>query len=215
MFSRCSHCHATQEVNAEQLRTGRGLLQCSACGQRYDALPTLSETRDEEISEPASNDFLPASVGKTVSAGVWRFACLSSVLVLLAQIFYFEGGALSRLPQLRPGLLFVCKRLGCQAPAYKNLDEWSVSHSDLRNISETAYVFTAALSNQASFPQVCPDLKLVLLNINGQAVAEGVFSGKQYATTALLAANETVQISLNIVAPPHLGKYGGYTLALL
>jgi len=215
MFSRCSHCHATQELNAEQLRTGRGLLQCSACGLRFDALPALSETRDEELTEPAASDFLPTSVGKTVSAGVWRFACLLSVLVLLVQFFYFEGGTLSRQPQLRAGLLFVCKRLGCQAPAYRNLDEWSVSHSDLRNISETAYVFSAALSNQASFPQVCPDLKLVLLNINGQAVAEGVFSGKQYATAALLGANETARVSLNIVAPAHLGKYGGYTLALL
>lgn len=215
MYSRCSHCQAQQEVSAEQLRRSRGLLSCSACGKRFDALASLSEQADTEFTKENTADFLLNLATKKPATAAWGLACALTGLVFIAQVFYFEGDALSRQPQLRAGLQSICDRLQCRLPEYKNLDEWSVSHGDFRNLSDKNYIFSAAITNQAAFLQTIPDLKLVLLNFSGQAVAERIFSGRQYASVAALAANETAEIRLNVVAPPGVAKIGGYTFSLL
>ena len=215
MYSRCLHCQAQQEISVEQLRNSRGLITCTSCGQRFDALASLSDRADAEFQEEAEADFLPGLPGNESASTVWGRGSVLLGLVLFAQILYFEGGGLIRQPQIRIGLQAICERLSCRLPEYKNLDEWTISHGDLRAISDKSYIFSAAITNQAGFPQACPDLKLVLLNFNGQAVAERIFSGWQYSPVASLAANETSQISLTVVSPSELGKIGGYTFALL
>jgi predicted Zn finger-like uncharacterized protein len=215
MYSRCPHCQTQQTISAEQLRISRGLLTCSACGKRFDALASLSERADAEFQEVSDADLLSNPHGKRAHRAVWRIGALLSLLLLLAQVAYFKGDAISRQPLLRFGWQAICDHLGCRLPMYKNLDEWTVSHSDLRSLSDQNYVFSAAITNQAAFPQNCPDLKLVLLNLSGQAIAERIFSGRQYSTATSLAANETAEIKLTVVAPPGPAKIGGYTLALL
>lgn len=215
MYSRCSHCQTQQTISTEQLRRSRGLLTCSACGKRFDALASLSDQADAELREEKAGDFLRDSTGKGLKTAVWRLGSVLAVLVLLGQVLYFEGGALIRRPLLRAGLQSICDRLACRLPPYKNLEEWTVSHGDLRLMPDKNYVFSAAITNQAAFPQACPDLKLVLLNFNGQAIAERIFTGRQYSAAASLATNETAEIRLTVIAPPEPAKIGGYTFALL
>ncbi len=216
MYSRCSHCQTQQEVGAEQLRRSRGLLTCSVCGKRFDALASLSEQADVEFNQERDANFLPNLATKKSATGAWSVACALMGLGFLAQVIYFEGESLiSRQPWLRVGLQAICERLHCRLPAYKNLDEWAVSHSDFRSRSDKNYIFSAAITNQAAFPQAWPDLKLVLLNYSGQPVAERVFSGREYASVPALAADETAEIKLAIVAPSGVGKIGGYTFTLI
>lgn len=215
MYSRCSHCQAQQQVTAEQLRRSRGLLNCSACGKRFDALASLSEQLDAQLQAENTVDFLPDLATRKPATGVWGIACALMGVAFIAQIIYFEGNALNRQPQLRVGLQAICDRLNCRLPVYKNIDEWSVSHSDFRKLSDKNYILSAAITNQAAFPQAYPGLKLVLLNFSGQAIAERVFSGHHYASAAVLPANETAEINLSVVAPPGLAQIGGYTLSLL
>ncbi|MDD1620956.1 MAG: zinc-ribbon domain-containing protein [Methylococcaceae bacterium] len=215
MYSRCPHCQTQQSVSAEQLRTSRGLLRCSACGERFDALVSLSEQADEEFKQDNTADFLPNPPKKPTPKVFWKVGGVLVSLILLAQILYFEGDNLIRQPRLRVGLLAICERLGCRLPEYKNLAEWAVSHSDFQAISDKRYVFSAAITNQAAFPQACPDIKLVLRDFTGQVVAERVFLGREYAAVDLLAANETAEISLAIATPSGVGKIGGYTFTLL
>lgn len=215
MFSRCPHCQTQQPVSAEQLRTSRGLLACSACDERFDALVSLSELADEEFKQENTAEFLPNPPRKPTPKVFWKVGSALASLVLVVQILYFEGDNLVRQPRLRVGLLAICERLGCRLPEYKNLAEWAVSHSDFQTISDKRYVFSAAITNQAAFPQACPAIKLVLRDFAGEVVAERVFSGREYATVDLLAANETTEISLAIATPPGVGKIGGYTFTLL
>lgn len=216
MYCRCSHCQTLHTVNAEQLRSCRGLFVCTACAQRFDALASLSDLVNEECQEDNSADLLPVLSGKSLQKGGWRIIAVLSVLLLCAQLLYFEGGVFLRQTGLRTGLEFICNRLGWRLPTYKNLDEWSVSHSDLQTTADKRYVFSAAITNQAAFPQAYPDIKLVLLDFNGQAVAERIFIGREYSSAASsLTANGTAEISLNIVAPSGGVKISGYTFALL
>ena len=216
MYSRCSHCQALHTVNVVQLRSGRGLLVCAACGQRFDALVSLSDQADDKFPDAAAaDDLLPGVTLNKPKKGGWRLAAILSFLMLCAQILYFEGEVFLRQPDLRSGLELICNRLKCRLPAYRNLNEWAVSHGDLQAAADKHYVFSAAITNQAAFPQAYPDIKLILLDFNGQAVAERIFSGQEYSSDASLAANETAEISLSIVAPYSGGKIGGYTLTLL
>lgn len=215
MFSRCPHCHSQQTVNTRQLRRNRGFLKCSVCKQRFDALATLSDRPAAKKELSNSGKFLRMPKSKSRHEHIWRIGGLLMLLMLIAQVGYFEADNLSRQPQLRFALLQVCEILNCQLPVYKNIEDWSVSHSGLTQQSDHQYVLTAAITNQAEFPQVFPDLKLTLMNFNGQSIAERVFTAAEYtsAVDSLLAANETREIRLNFVAPAD--QIGGFTIALL
>lgn len=214
MYSRCPHCAKQHEVTVEHLRQSRGLLDCPACDKSFDALQFLSEDKDEVLAdEPPYPD--NQIVGKQPQTrAVWFVATSLMLLLLVAQLLYFEGYRLTMQPQIRAGLDKVCATLACRLPPYKNLEELSVSHSDLRAQSDSSYLFSAVLSNQSPFAQVAPELKLRVFNFNGQAIAERVFSSAEYLVSpTTLAPEKTVEIRLAIVAPA--APIGGYTFTLL
>ncbi|OQW71923.1 MAG: hypothetical protein BVN35_15030 [Proteobacteria bacterium ST_bin11] len=214
MYSRCPHCASQHQVSVEHLRHSRGLLDCSACGKSFDALQFLSEDEDAVLAGRLQYPVSPSPRSWQQTSAAWFIATSLVSLLFVAQILYFEGYALTMQPQFRPHLDKLCAILACRLPPYKNLQELSVSHSDLRLQRDTSYLFSAVLSNQAPFAQAVPDLKLTLLNFNGQAVADRVFSPNQYlAGPTSLAAEQTVEIKLAIVAPA--AAVGGYTFTLL
>jgi predicted Zn finger-like uncharacterized protein len=215
MFSRCPYCHSQQTVSTRQLRRNRGLLKCSVCKQRFDALVTLSDRPDAKKEQSKTGKFLFLSQSKTQHLQIWRVGSFLMLLLLIAQIAYFEADYLRRQPQLRFALLQVCELLNCQLPVYQNLEDWTVSHSGLTEQTDHQYVLTAAMTNEAEFPQAFPDLKLTLMNFNGQTIAERIFTAAQYtsATDHLLAASDTREIRLNFDVPAD--KVGGFTITLL
>lgn len=215
MFSRCSHCQVLQTISVEQLRDSRGLLACDACGKHFDALATLTEHQDEELPNRSTGDFLSgAAHGKTYPKKTWIAGSFLGTTLLFTQLFLFNGQLLQQ-PGIRSTLETLCRHLNCRLPYYKNLAEWSLSHSEFHAVAGNKYVLTAAITNQAAYTQACPDIKLVMLNFNGQAIAERIFTAQQYTTVASLPANETLQIKLAVMPPPEASAYGGYTLNLL
>lgn len=215
MYSRCSHCQTQRAISTGQLRKTRGLIKCKACGKSFDALPSLSDKADTKFKKNEAGDLLAELAEKKARSGAWGLGSTLSVVILCTQVLYFEGDTLLRQPQIRQGLQLVCDIAACTLPPYKNLDELSLSHGEFQAISEHSYLFSAAITNQSLFSQACPDLKLVLQDFNGQAVAERIFTARQYTDIPELPANETTQISLTVVVTPSLGKIGGYTFALL
>ncbi|WP_020482565.1 zinc-ribbon and DUF3426 domain-containing protein [Methylomonas sp. MK1] len=214
MYSRCPHCAKQHEVTVEHLRQARGLLDCSVCGKSFDALRFLSEDDDAVLADESPYPDDQISEKRPQTPAVWFVATNLALLLLLAQILYFEDYRLTMQPQLRAGLDKVCAAFACRLPPYKNLEEFSVSHSDLRVQSDSSYLFSALLSNQAPFAQVAPDLKLSVLNFNGEVIAERVFRATEYLLRPTgLAPEQTVEIRLAIVAPA--ASIGGYTFTLL
>lgn len=212
MYSRCPHCAKQHELTIEQLRSQRGLLICSACGEQFDSLRFLSEHEYCELDEDLPEQDQRAKPQPQMSL-VWPLAFAAMFLLLVAQIIYFEGSHLIMQPRLKAGLDAVCEAVHCRLPIYRNLDELVVFYSDLQVQTDHSYLFTAAISNQALFPQAAPDLKLTLLSFNGQPIAERVFSAPQYLSgPTQLAADQAAEIRLAIVAP--VTSIGGYTFTL-
>jgi predicted Zn finger-like uncharacterized protein len=214
MYSRCPHCAEQHEVTVEHLRQARGLLDCSTCGKSFDALRFLSEDEDAVLADELSYSDNQTSGRRPQTPAVWFGATGLVLLLLVAQILYFESDRLTMQPQIRARLDKVCATLACRVPPYKNLEELSVSHSDLQVRSDSSYLFSAVLSNQAPFAQAAPDLKLSVLNFNGQVIAERVFGSAEYLLRPTsLAPEQTVEIRLAILAPA--APIGGYTFTLL
>jgi hypothetical protein len=202
-------------VTAAQLRLGRGLLVCANCAEYFDALASLSDEAEAkvEIIDSALDGLLPVSGTKT-SGGIWKTALVLSFLILLLQMWYFEGHKLLTQPNLRSFLIAVCDQLHCQLPPYSNPETCVVVQSDLLSRSDDSMRLSAAIINKSAWPQAHPALNLILLDLNGHAVAQRVFSPHEYAHADVLAVDEVEEISMTIV-PPGGVKIGGYTIALL
>ena len=212
MFSRCPHCDAQQAVTTQQLRDSRGLLDCLACGQKFDALPSLTEQADEAVQAQATDLDFPRS-GKPVSIWRWRVSNGLLAVTLLAQMGYFEADRLIHQPKLNKVLSQICPAIGCHVPTYQNPDEWSVSHSDLQAHLDNRYLLTAALTNQSELSQSVPALKLTLNDYQGQPIAERIFAPQVFSQTSTLPANHTTQIRLPLVVSA--AEIGGFTLTVM
>ena len=214
MYTRCSNCQFIHNVTVKQFRMNCGLTTCPACGHIFNIALSLTDRVDltDPTLKPVGFHF--KAVSSRSANWIWLFALILSLSTLGAQFFYFEGNSLIRQPQIRAGLQFLCSRFGCRLPEYQNLTEWSVSHSNLQISANKNYVFTAAMTNQSSFPQAMPKLKLILLDFSGKSVAERVFSAKEYFFSEVLPANETISISLSFIQSVGV-KVGGYNLILL
>lgn len=210
MYSRCPHCNLQQIVTTEQLRQTRGLICCEVCRQSFDALPNLTEQADESVA-PAAQMTEIFAAAKPATHAVWGLGSLGLLLLLCAQLAYFQGESLMRRAPVYQAFSEICHTLGCQLPAYYNPAAWSVSHTELQEQIGRRYWLTAALTNQAALVQALPVLKLSLTDYNGQIVAERLFTPQHYAKVTNAAANHTlaVQIPLSLSVP-----VGGFTLSL-
>ncbi|MCQ8106366.1 DUF3426 domain-containing protein [Methylomonas sp. SURF-2] len=210
MYSRCPHCDCQQQLSTRQLRDGRGLLNCAACGRSFDALPSLSDMIDERHDSPSPPEL---TFPRPASPLAWRIGNAVLLLVLLGQIAYFERENLLRRPPFYSALTQVCRLIGCRVPPYRNPADWSISHSEWQAHLDNRYVLTAALTNQAEFSQAFPALKLTVNDYNGRLLAERLFPPATYTHETLSAAKHTEQIRLAIVisAP----SVGGFTLTTM
>ncbi|MCD2450674.1 zinc-ribbon and DUF3426 domain-containing protein [Methylicorpusculum oleiharenae] len=216
MFTDCPECQTRQTVTIEQLRLNRGLMRCSICNTLFDALKQLSENTSEapqkiEAKEPAIKWLKSPEVP---NAKFWGFALAVNLLLLISQGVYFYGNDALQNPSLRQQLERGCQTLGCVLPSYKNHDELVVMQSALTE-KNGFYEFSSVIINQAEFAQNYPSIKLTLLNLNGEPLAQRIFLAKHYlnAGNRAIASNQSFQVILAIA--PTGKTIGGYTFELI
>jgi predicted Zn finger-like uncharacterized protein len=217
MYTQCPECQTIRPLTLAQLRAGRGMLRCSHCSAMFDALEHISETADINPSDNLTSRRLPWDKATIRGNAYWKRGLVIGLLVLIAQTVYFEGYAFTQNPALRPGLAKLCELIKCQLPVYKNLDELSILHSSFTPLPDQNYAFKLVISNQASFSQTYPNIKLTLFDYSGNAFAQRVFQPRDYlpveAVASVMAADATIEISLKIAAPGT--KVGGSTFDLI
>ncbi|HEY5140996.1 MAG TPA: zinc-ribbon and DUF3426 domain-containing protein [Methylococcales bacterium] len=217
MFTQCTECQTIQPLTLAQLRAGRGMLCCSHCSVLFDALERISETEEINPSDNLSSRRLPWDKENKPGNANWRIGLVIGSLVLIGQIIYFEGYALSQNPAVRPGLVKLCRMINCQLPVYRNLDELSILHGSFTPLPDQNYAFRMVMSNQAAFAQTYPNIKLTLLDYSGNTFAHRFFKPRDYlpvdAVASLMTADETIEISLKIAAPET--KVSGSTFDLI
>lgn len=221
MYTRCSHCQASYRVNADQLRESRGFMTCIACGERFDALPSLVEDarqrkRQRSLARRRKPDLLyelQREYGVHYRPLAWAVGCVALLMMLSAQWLYFEGHILNEQASYYRTWQNLCRQLGCQPPLYRQLAEIELAQTQLSVAPDQTWLLTSLMTNQAVFSQSAPRLRLEVQDFNGHAIAERIFQPAEYGASELLSVKQSVPIQLRIA--PLSSAIAGYHLSVL
>jgi hypothetical protein len=155
---------------------------------------------------------------------LWPFVVASVILALLlaAQLVYHYRGELAR---GKPDVQTAYAAFGIEIPLPREVEQISIDASELQAVTEggsddpAAYSghlqLTAALKNQASYPQEWPHLEIALTDVYDAVLTRKVFKPGEYLpadTPPDFASGET-QITLDLSVGEL--KPNGYRLNLL
>ncbi|MBW0147615.1 DUF3426 domain-containing protein [Marinobacter arenosus] len=152
-----------------------------------------SDSRNERLGEPMAatipfDDLRrePVSVrgggtGK-LRTFVWTLVVLALIGVLVAQVTWFQFDRLSAIPELRPFYERGCEFAGCELEPLINVDAIQSRKLVVRTDPEnrTQLVVDAVIINRAAFEQPFPAIALTFSNLNGDVVAQSIFTPDEY-----------------------------------
>lgn len=139
---------------------------------------------------------------------VWTLVVLGLLGILIAQVAWFQFDRLSAIPELRPFYEKGCELAGCELEPLINVDAIQsrklVVKTDPENRNQL--VVDAVIVNQADFQQPFPALALTFSNLNGDVIAQSVFTPSEYlagdASDLEIMPTETpVRIAIRIRDP--------------
>ena len=113
---------------------------------------------------------------------IWSVVVLSLIGILVAQVAWFQFDRLSAIPELRPFYEKGCAIAGCELKSLINVDAIQsrklVVRTDPDNRSQL--VVNAVIINRADFEQPFPAIALTFSNLNGDVVAQSIFTPDEY-----------------------------------
>jgi len=116
------------------------------------------------------------------SSTPWVAGSLLLMLLLVAQVIYFERNQLVRDPQYRDWIVRACEIAGCTLAVPYDIEQIDIISRDVRSHPSTKGGLIAAttLINNAPFPQPFPLLTLTFSDINGKRLAQRRFTPDEY-----------------------------------
>jgi len=144
-------------------------------GATFHAEPPFRDLRRDPVSADSGK-------GSGVRSVVWSVIVLGLVAVLVAQVTWFQFDRLSAIPELRPFYEKACELAGCELKPLINVDAIQsrklVVRTDPENRSQL--VVDAVIINRADFEQPFPAIALTFSNLNGDVVAQSLFTPEEY-----------------------------------
>lgn len=141
----------------------------------FTANAQFGDLRHDPVSVGSKNKGLLRTV-------VWSVIVLGLLGALIAQITWFQFDRLSAVPELRPFYEKGCELAGCELKPLINVDAIQsrklVVRTDPENRSQL--VVDAVIVNRADFQQPFPAIALTFSNLNGDVVAQSVFTPSEY-----------------------------------
>lgn len=154
----------------------------------------------------------PVSVGGgsggTVRRILWTLVVLALTGLLLAQVTWFQFDRLSAIPELHPFYEQGCELAGCELKPLIDVDAIQsrklVVRTDPENRSQL--LVEAVIINRAAFEQPFPAIALTFSNLNGDVVAQSVFTPDEYIAgdgrdLAAMPTETPVRIAIGIRDP--------------
>lgn len=139
---------------------------------------------------------------------VWSLIVLGLVGVLVAQVTWFQFDRLSVIPELRPFYEKGCELAGCELKPLINVETIKSRKLVVRTNPEnrSQLVVDAVIINQADFQQPFPAIALTFSNLNGDVVAQSVFTPSEYLAgeaeeLEIMPVETPVRIAISIRDP--------------
>ncbi|MDS1311122.1 DUF3426 domain-containing protein [Marinobacter xiaoshiensis] len=141
----------------------------------FEAGAPFGDLRHEPISMGGGNK----SWLRTLT---WSVIVLGLIGVLVAQVTWFQFDRLSAIPELRPFYEKGCELAGCELKPLINVEAIQsrklVVRTDPENRNQL--VVDAVIINRAVFQQPFPAIALTFSNLNGDVVAQSIFTPSDY-----------------------------------
>ncbi|NMT62361.1 DUF3426 domain-containing protein [Marinobacter orientalis] len=154
----------------------------------------------------------PVSVDRNGGGGLrkalWTLVVLALIGILVAQVTWFQFDRLSSIPELRPFYEQACEITGCELKPLINVDAIQSRKLVVRTNPEdrNQLVVDAVIINRAAFEQPFPHIALTFSNLNGDVVAQSVFTPDEYLAGEgremdAMPTDTPVRIGINIRDP--------------
>lgn len=113
---------------------------------------------------------------------LWFLVILALLGGLVSQVVWFQFDRLSAIPQLRPFYVQGCEMFGCQLKPLVDVQSIQSRKLVVKTNPEnrSQLIVDAVIINRASFEQPFPAIALTFSNLNGDVVAQSVFTPEEY-----------------------------------
>lgn len=113
---------------------------------------------------------------------IWTLVVLALAGILVAQVTWYQFDRLAAIPELRPFYEKGCELAGCELKPLVNVDAIQSRKLVVRTDPEnrTQLVVDAVIINRAAFEQPFPAIALTFANLNGDVVAQSIFTPDEY-----------------------------------
>lgn len=137
---------------------------------------------DDELPLPLPRQLRPPPPKPRRRALLWGGAAAVLLITLGAQWGWQERQRLARDPLWRPWLERTCAVLGCRVPLAAALEQVRLVGRNIRPHPSVAgaLIISAAMQNQAPYPQRWPTVEIALSNLNGHPIAMRRFAPHEY-----------------------------------
>ncbi len=139
---------------------------------------------------------------------LWGLIILILIGILVSQVVWFQFDRLSAIPQLRPFYEKACELTGCQLEPLIDVDAVQSRKLVVRTdpANRTQLVVDAVIINRADFEQPFPAIALTFSNLNGDVVAQSIFTPEEYlagdgVNLGLMPRETPVRIAIRIRDP--------------
>jgi len=189
----------------------------SATDHPEESHPPAGENFEQE--EPLNTRFSyndlrtePVSVGRGSGGGVrrtlWSLVIVALLGLLVAQVTWFQFDRLSAIPELRPFYEQGCELAGCELKPLVDIDAIQSRKLVVRTDPDnrTQLLVEAVIINRAAFEQPFPSIALTFSNLNGDVVAQSVFTPEEYVAgegreLSTMPTETPVRIAISIRDP--------------
>ncbi|HET9032117.1 MAG TPA: DUF3426 domain-containing protein, partial [Dokdonella sp.] len=116
--------------------------------------------------------------------GIWIFGSFLLLLLLGGEIAWAERSLWINNSSLRPAIVDVCARLGCQVPLRKDDALLQLASRDIRPHPSVpgALIISATLQNAGDFAQPFPTVEITLSDLDEQRIAMRRFRPEEYVS---------------------------------
>ena len=160
-----------------------------------DEIPEFLRNYDEKNNNNGSRFVLGA------------IACLTLTLLLGSRSIYVFKDVLSSDYKLRPYVQLFCQYTNCQLNPLRSIQSFKLIKRNIYSHpnQKGELIISAVFKNNAAFAQIYPKIRISMSDIQGNLVAQRIFSADEYLAIPdkRISKGATATLSLNIIDPGH------------
>ncbi len=144
---------------------------------------------------------------RSLLPAAWLLGIVLLSAIALTQIVYYQRYQLIEDPDFRETVVTLCRFLPCNPSQLANTEQIQMLERNIftHPVASNALMITGSFISQANFAQKLPDLVITLFNLQGQLLANRLFTPEEYlldeSSVQILQSNDPVQFRLEVIDP--------------